>query len=418
MSTQQSSEVEIRPLPKKQNGDSRWTQRVLLYIVLLAATVGLFFYVYRYTQEKNTISIQRIDAEKARLKLINDRLSSLYTTVYSSYQSSEKAKKDIQLEIDFLEKQRDLATKKIEDLSKDPDASLILFATLALVMTGIIFFYALKLFRKPEELYSPDDFAVDRNEIKVKYREFWTWLTKNEIAEKNLDGIDLQKARALKDIFDISEPLGTRQAELLSKIVEYSNKSLEEKQAKSDEFRVIYDHFKTLRDRLLSEMVRLNQRANFTLISGYLIASIVIGIIFYSAFNAEAFSEAKNWLEFSFKMIPKVISVVSLLTMFFFFIRTYKGTVLDVKYYQNELTNVDLKFVALRAALQSGDELTKNKIISDLSLIERNTIFSKEFTSNELERLKLENELHKDQVQQVLELVTFFKKKDDQPVRQ
>jgi hypothetical protein len=91
--------------------------------------------------------------------------------------------------------------------------------------------------------------------------------------------------------------------------------------------------------------------------------------------------------------IPRISVVVFIEVFAFFFLRLYKIGLDDVKYYQNELTNVELKLRALSEALKSGEAPTITLVITELAKTERNFVLKKGESTVGLENAKLEGRL-------------------------
>ena len=69
----------------------------------------------------------------------------------------------------------------------------------------------------------------------------------------------------------------------------------------------------------------------------------------------------------------------------FFFLKLYKSGLTEIKYFQNELTNIEMKFVSLDTALCTGEKDTITGVISEFSKTERNFILEKGQSTVELE---------------------------------
>ena len=82
----------------------------------------------------------------------------------------------------------------------------------------------------------------------------------------------------------------------------------------------------------------------------------------------------------------------------YFFLRLYKTGLGEIKYFQNELTNVEVRALALRSALDHADAATSAAILLKLSDTERNYL-KKDETTPDLERAKAQH----DAVESVLE---------------
>ena len=63
----------------------------------------------------------------------------------------------------------------------------------------------------------------------------------------------------------------------------------------------------------------------------------------------------------------------------------------DVKYYQNELTNVEIKSITLQSALSTKNEQTIKMVIKELIETERNIILKKGESTVSLEKEKIDD---------------------------
>jgi hypothetical protein len=99
--------------------------------------------------------------------------------------------------------------------------------------------------------------------------------------------------------------------------------------------------------------------------------------------------------------------------MFLYFVKLYKTNIVDVKYYQNELTNVELKQTSLKSALITNDNDLIKSVTMNLNITERNAILTKEQTSIEIERIRVENEINKDYLNKVWDLLSINKSTDN-----
>jgi hypothetical protein len=87
------------------------------------------------------------------------------------------------------------------------------------------------------------------------------------------------------------------------------------------------------------------------------------------------------------------MSLVVFIEIFaFFFLRLYRSSLDEVKYFQNELTNVEMRLVALEAALVLGHSGALDTTINQLARTERNSILKKGESTVDLEKLRAENQ--------------------------
>lgn len=152
--------------------------------------------------------------------------------------------------------------------------------------------------------------------------------------------------------------------------------------------------------RIEREISRSGFRGAIYLASGVLLAILGIlalaGFVFPNAFGiysrffnstpeigASDYSTAIHYAsKFSF--------IISIEILAYFFLRLHKSNLADAKYYQNELTNLETKYLSLNAALYVERAETSHKVISNLSETERNHILEKGQSTTELKKIELE----------------------------
>ena len=104
-------------------------------------------------------------------------------------------------------------------------------------------------------------------------------------------------------------------------------------------------------------------------ISTTIVAAIFLG---YTTFGPhDPFKELIELLPY---YIPRVTTIIFIEVFAFFFLKLYKNTLQEIKYFQNELTSIELKKTAFEAALISTHNKPMEDIISKLIQTERNSI--------------------------------------------
>lgn len=142
--------------------------------------------------------------------------------------------------------------------------------------------------------------------------------------------------------------------------------------------------------RLQDEIKQLGKRSNLNLIIGILFSITALLILGYSLYKDSYF----NYNELLIKFLPKLTLALFIEGLSVFFLRLYKSSLDDIKYYQNELTNIEqLRSALLSAAVFENDNKEQLKKVIDKQLsIERNFILKKDETTVELEKSKHETE--------------------------
>lgn len=138
--------------------------------------------------------------------------------------------------------------------------------------------------------------------------------------------------------------------------------------------------------RIENEIQNQAKRGNINLILGIITTLTGVGILGYSVFNAP---EVKSTIELASHFVPR-ISLVLLIEVFaYFFLKLYKQSLNEIKYFQNELTNVECKYLGVKLA--NGEESpVLNDVVQKLVNTERNFVLEKGQSTVELEKEKAE----------------------------
>lgn len=92
-------------------------------------------------------------------------------------------------------------------------------------------------------------------------------------------------------------------------------------------------------------------------------------------------------------LAPRILLVVFVEIFAYFFLRLYKEGLSEIKYFQNELTNVESKLSAVQFSHLTGNQDALKVAIESLSKTERNFVLEKGQTTVELEQAESESEL-------------------------
>lgn len=152
--------------------------------------------------------------------------------------------------------------------------------------------------------------------------------------------------------------------------------------------------------RIEEELKRLIRSATTNLALGVAIAItgiIALGIFVFPNIANLFFSSAP--LDFSTATTSAIALhygsrfslVISIEVLAYFFLRLHRTKLIEIKYYQNELTNLELKYISLAGALRSNDPNTYHKVIDTLSKTERNHILEKGQSTTELKKIEYEH---------------------------
>lgn len=148
----------------------------------------------------------------------------------------------------------------------------------------------------------------------------------------------------------------------------------------------IFHEFNLSKERIKSEINRLVRSGNVNLIIGG--GTTVAAVLALSFIVFSSHTVTTNPMEILAQYIPRLSLVILMETFSFFFLRMYRANMLDVKYFQNELTNIEFRFVSMRASiLYSDSELLRSLSISFAS-IERNFLLKKGESTVDIETSK------------------------------
>jgi energy-coupling factor transporter transmembrane protein EcfT len=209
-------------------------------------------------------------------------------------------------------------------------------------------------------------------------------LTGNGLASRDLlieQTVDVIKARAREQIWsELSESVSSSayQAKALAPIEkEYSN----------------------AKERLSQEIVALGKRGSVNLALGVMttftalliLASLALSTIsseFYNAFVASI--KQAEFAAIAILFIPKISLAFFVQVFSLFFLKLYKSGLAEIKYFQNELTNLELKYFGIVASVLTEDRAAIGEAARLLLAVERNHILSNGQTTVELEKHKIE----------------------------
>ncbi|WP_426214718.1 hypothetical protein [Pseudomonas sp. DWRC2-2] len=154
--------------------------------------------------------------------------------------------------------------------------------------------------------------------------------------------------------------------------------------------------------RLTREISDLRLRSNINLIIGMSITAGGLWLLWSTVSIIDASellkllaaggaeSDSKFLKSLILPIIPRILLVVFVEIFAYFFLRLYRDGLSEIKYFQNELTNVESKLTAIEFAYITKDNEALKSAIEALSGTERNFVLAKGQTTVELERAKSE----------------------------
>jgi hypothetical protein len=173
--------------------------------------------------------------------------------------------------------------------------------------------------------------------------------------------------------------------------------------------------------RLRREISDLRLRANVNMLFGIAITAGGLWLLWDTVTAvastdiiqyARSGNSESNWqfgktLAVSF--VPRLSLVIFIEIFAYFFLKLYANGLAEIKYFQNEMTNVESKLIAVEFSLITANSASIAVALESLAKTERNFILEKGQTTVELERAKSESDLTRNVLKALPEL---FKKGD------
>jgi len=189
-------------------------------------------------------------------------------------------------------------------------------------------------------------------------------------------------------------------------------------QVKSDAFssRLVERSHKTLA-RIYSEIDALGRRGTINLVLG--VTTAIAGVTALSMFVIFDSKDHSSLESFSIAFLPRLSIVVIIEVFSYFFLRLYKASLTEIKYFQNEATNIEYNFVALETALHLSDPKLIESVLARFTHVDRNPILSKDQTTREQKSEELEAATLKLTPEHLLDILrTLSPKKPDGDAKQ
>jgi len=172
----------------------------------------------------------------------------------------------------------------------------------------------------------------------------------------------------------------------------------------------LLDYIEKLKFRLKTQVDYLSRNGNLNLLIGLITTVIAVSILFYLVFAAKDLPK-DNYGLISYYVAR--ISIIIFIEIFaLFFLKLYRTNLYEIKYFQNELTNIDVKIIALKTALMMKDDESIKLVISELSKTERNFILKKDETTYDLERYKQDKEDNRVLIENLTQILKGFTNKE------
>lgn len=163
--------------------------------------------------------------------------------------------------------------------------------------------------------------------------------------------------------------------------------------------------YQRMSERIQDEIRSLGKKGNINLSVGVIfgvLGFILFGIMLLFMTDIGDGDVSKIILG---SFVPR-LSLVLLIEIFsYFFLNLYKSTLHEIKYYQNELTNLECKFIPLFIAIKNKNEKLSADIMSNIVACERNYILKSNETTVEIENEKRNNNVMADLAAKTVDVI-------------
>lgn len=195
--------------------------------------------------------------------------------------------------------------------------------------------------------------------------------------------------------------------EIYAKLIENSKAIFLEEFPKALNSSIYLNELTSVESNIRMQIKRLIYNSNLNLIIGILINSVGIIILFFFVYNLDDYS-IDNIIPF---FIPRISIVIFMQIFSFFFLKLYKECLSDIKFFENEITNLNFKITALKVALDRSEKEIINQLILNFSKIDRNSILKKTIDNKRNEDLQSKNESQEYFTQIIDKLIELIPKK-------
>lgn len=229
----------------------------------------------------------------------------------------------------------------------------------------------------------------DNKEDKIKPQE--------DAEKQQQDNPKYESIGADKMIQDsIEDPITSPQRKVLRRVYDYED-------FVSLRRRDVIIHFRKTEKRLIDEIDGLKRRANTNMILGAIIAFVgVLGLVTFILSEPE---QPETDITLIIVHWITRLSLVSFVEIFaFFFLKMYKTELLSIQYYQDELTGIESRKIALLFSIIHNNQEDISKSIDCLVNIDRNFKLDANQTTVDLEKLKTENNFIKSQMDSMMDI--------------
>lgn len=140
-----------------------------------------------------------------------------------------------------------------------------------------------------------------------------------------------------------------------------------------------------VRDRLTREIEALGRRGNLNLVIGVITTIAAVSVLATTVLSGNHSLTSNELVAY---YAPRLTLSIFIEIFSFFFLKLYKAGLGEIKYFQNELTNAELKFIAAEKAVMADKDDSISQVITELASTERNFKLGKGESTVDLEKYR------------------------------
>lgn len=267
-------------------------------------------------------------------------------------------------------------------------------------------------YQSSDNSYIKDELSVLRNSLvhgpysKSSIEEYNKKIKKLEESLKNIkEGQYRISEKEKKQI--IGELKRNILSDASSSILSEIETKYSEKIQTDNQLSKIQDQLENTRLRLREEISALGRRGNVNLLIGILTTFVAISILTTAVLSPEIKLTNENLIS---HFAPRFTLSLFIEIFSFFFLKLYKSSLNEIKYFQNELTNIEMKFVSLDNALRNKNKDLLVNVINDFSKTERNLILNKGQSTVDIERSRIDSDAVNNTISSIFKLTEAIKR--------
>ena len=158
-----------------------------------------------------------------------------------------------------------------------------------------------------------------------------------------------------------------------------------------------------IKHRIEREAGRISRYGLINLMIGFITTFLAIFFLGYSLLGVQ--TQNLTTIDYIYHFIPRLSLSILIEFFAFFFLKLYKRNLEDIKYLNNERTNLEMKIVAIKTGLIYNDRDTINNLVTELAKTERNFVLQKGESTVEIEKNKIDENSSNKLINMILKIL-------------